>query len=167
MLTVMPPLRSSQNVEAIRESVSNHQVDTIGSDHAPHTAEEKTGQNIWDIKVGFPGLETMLPLLLTMVAKQKLSLDSVVALLAEKPSEIFKLKGRGFLKKGYSADLVVVDIKQKTKIDASKFHSKAKFSPFNGQEVQGKPVKTFVNGQLIMDNQEIIAKPGSGKVIRR
>jgi dihydroorotase len=60
-----------------------------------------------------------------------------------------------------------VDLNRKYKIDASKFHSKAKFSPFEGREVQGKPVKTFVAGQLIMDDDEIVAKPGSGHIIRR
>jgi dihydroorotase-like cyclic amidohydrolase len=61
---------------------------------------------------------------------------------------------------------VAVDFNQKFKIDASKFHSKAKYSPYNGWEVQGRPVKTFVNGLLVMDEQEIVAKAGSGGIIR-
>jgi dihydroorotase (multifunctional complex type) len=166
MLAVMPPVRSRQNAEALQEGISNGQVDIIGSDHAPHTAEEKSAQSIWDVKVGFPGLETTLPLLLTMVAKHKLSLDTLVTLLSEKPAKIFKLKGRGCLKKGSIADLVAVNFKQKTKIDASKFHSKAKFSPFDGKEVQGKPIKTFVSGLLIMDDHIIVGRAGSGTIIR-
>jgi dihydroorotase/allantoinase len=71
------------------------------------------------------------------------------------------------LEQGKKADLVAVDFNQKFTIDASKFHSKAKYSPYNGWEVQGRPVKTFVNGLLIMDEQEIVAKAGSGGVIRR
>jgi dihydroorotase-like cyclic amidohydrolase len=71
------------------------------------------------------------------------------------------------LKEGNNADLTVVDLKRKYKIEASKFHSKAKYSPFDQWIVEGKPVKTFVNGQLIMDNGEIVAKAGSGKIIRR
>ena len=102
-----------------------------------------------------------------MVRKNRLSLSHVVQLLSEKPAEIFNLKDRGRLEQGKKADLTVVDFKRKFKIDASKFHSKAKYSPFDGWEVQGKPVKTFVNGLLIMDEQEILAKPGSGEVIRR
>jgi len=71
------------------------------------------------------------------------------------------------LEQGKNADLVAVDFNRKFKIDASKFQSKAKFSPFNGWEVQGKPVKTFVSGLLVMDEQQIVAKPGSGAVLRR
>ena len=167
MLAVMPPLRSCQNAEALQEIVSSNQIDIIGSDHAPHTAEEKSARSIWDVKVGFPGLETTLPILLNMVAKQKLSLDTLVTLLAEKPAEIFHITGRGFIERGWKADMVALDLKHKFKIDASKFHSKAKFSPFNGLEIQGRPVKTFVSGLLIMDDQEILAKPGSGTILRR
>ena len=113
-----------------------------------------------------PGLETTLPLMLTMVRKNRISLGHVVQLLSEKPAEIFNLKDLGRLERGKKADIVVVDIKRKFRIDASKFHSKAKYSPFNGWEVQGKPVKTFVNGSLIMDEQNIVAKAGSGDLIR-
>jgi dihydroorotase-like cyclic amidohydrolase len=90
----------------------------------------------------------------------------VVQLLSEKPVEIFNLRDRGGLAQGRKADLTVVDFNQKFRVDASKFHSKAKYSPFDGWEVQGRPVKTFVNGLLIMDEQEIVAKAGSGEVIR-
>ena len=71
------------------------------------------------------------------------------------------------MEQGKKADLVAIDFNQKFKIDASKFHSKAKYSPFDGWEVQGRPVKTFVNGLLVMDEQEIVAKAGSGEIIRR
>jgi dihydroorotase-like cyclic amidohydrolase len=71
------------------------------------------------------------------------------------------------LEQGKKTDLVAIDFNEKFKIDASKFHSKAKYSPFDGWEVQGKPVKTFVNGLLVMDEQEIVAKAGSGEIIRR
>jgi dihydroorotase len=167
LLAMMPPLRSSENVEALWQGVTDGSVDILGSDHAPHTLEEKSARSIWDVKVGVPGLETTLPLMLTMVRKGRLTLAALVRLLAEKPAEIFNLKGRGSLKKGAKADLAMIDLKAKFTIDASKFHSKAKFSPFDGWEVQGKPVKTFINGCLIMEDGEIVAKPGSGGVLRR
>lgn len=167
MLAVMPPLRDNANIEALWNGISTGTVDVLGSDHAPHTLEEKSASSIWDVKVGFPGMETMLPLLLTMVKKSRLSLDKLVELSAEKPAEIFNLKGRGRLEQGYKADLVVIDFNKKFKINASKFRSKARFSPFDGWGVQGLPVKTFVNGQLIMDEGEIVAKAGSGEVLRR
>jgi dihydroorotase (multifunctional complex type) len=166
MLIMMPPLRSPNHIEALWKGIADGWVDVIGSDHAPHTLDEKSAGSVWDVKVGVPGLETTLPLMLTMVKKNRVSLEQVVHLLAEKPAEIFRLKDRGTLEQGQKADLTVVDFNRKFKIDASKFHSKAKYSPYDGWEVQGKPVKTYVNGLLVMDDGEIVAKPGSGEVIR-
>ena len=142
-------------------------VDSLGSDHAPHALSEKSASSVWDVKVGVPGLETTLPLILTAVKKNRLSLSQAVALLAEKPAEIFGLSDRGRLEQGKNADLTVVDFNGKFKIDASKFKSKAKFSPYDGWEVQGKPVKTFVGGLLVFDEGEIVAKAGSGSLVRR
>jgi dihydroorotase len=166
MLKMMPPLRSKSHIEALWKGVADGWVDTLGSDHAPHALSEKSGGSIWDVKVGVPGLETTLPLMLTMVRKNRISLGQVVQLLSEKPAEIFNLRDRGRLERGKKADVVVVDVKRKFRIDASKFHSKAKYSPFDCWKVQGRPVKTFVNGSLIMDEQNIVAKAGSGDLIR-
>jgi dihydroorotase len=101
-----------------------------------------------------------------MVRKNKISLGRMVQLLSEKPAELFNLRDRGSLAQGKNADLVVIDFKRKFRINASKFHSKAKFSPFDGWQVQGCPVKTYVNGLPIMDDMEIVAKAGSGKIIQ-
>ena len=142
-------------------------VDALGSDHAPHALSEKSASSVWDVKVGVPGLETTLPLILTLVKKNRLSLAQAVQLLAEKPAEIYGLNDRGRLEQGKNADLTVVDFNRKFKIEASKFKSKAKYSPYDGWEVQGKPVKTFVNGLLVFDEGEIVAKAGSGSIVRR
>ncbi|MDX1813206.1 MAG: dihydroorotase family protein [Candidatus Bathyarchaeia archaeon] len=166
MLTMMPPLRGERHIEALWKGIADGWVDVLGSDHAPHALSEKSAGSVWDVKVGVPGLETTLPLMLTMVRKSRISLPRVVQLLSEKPAEIFNLRDRGGLAQGNKADLVVVDYNQKFRIDSSKFQSKAKYSPFDGWEVQGRPVKTFVNGILVMDEQEIMVKPGSGEVIR-
>jgi dihydroorotase len=163
----MPPLRTQENVDALWKGLTEGVVDTIGSDHAPHTLQEKDAASIWDVKVGIPGLESTLPLMLTMVHRKKLTLSRAIELLSEKPAEIFQLSDRGSLEQGKNADLVVVNFNEKFKIDATKFRSKAKFSPFDKWEVQGKPSKTFVSGHLVMDDGEIIAKPGSGNVLRR
>lgn len=163
----MPPVRDKQHAEALWEGVRNGWVDIVASDHAPHTIGEKEAETVWDVKVGIPGLETTLPLLLTQVKRGRMSIGDVARLMSEKPAEIFNLKGKGYLREGNNADLTVVNLRKKFRIDASGFQSKAKFSPFDGREVEGKPAKTFVGGQLIMDEGEIIAKPGSGRVIRR
>lgn len=164
----MPPIREKKNITALWSGIKNKWIDIIGSDHAPHTLEEKTNENVWNVKTGIPGLETTLPLLLTEIAKKRqLTLTDLVRLCCEKPAEIFNLKERGGIKEGNYADLIAVDLHRKHKINASMFHSKAKFSPFDGWNVVGKPVKTFVNGQLIMDKGEIVANAGCGKIIKR
>lgn len=167
LLAMLPPLRKNEDAEALWKGIADGSIDVVGSDHAPHTLEEKSAPRIWDVKVGVPGLETTLPLMLTMLKKSRLTIDQLVQLLAEKPAEIFSLKGRGRLEQSYSADLVAINLKEKSLIDSSKFRSKAKFSPFDGWEVQGKLVKTIVNGHVVMDEGELVAKPGSGRVIRR
>jgi len=163
----MPPIREEHHAEALWNGVFNGWIDILGSDHAPHTLEEKKAKVVWDVKVGVPGLETTLPLLLKEVNGGRLTIGDIVKLMAEKPAEIFNLKGRDSLKEGNNADLVVVDLNRKYRVDASKFHSKAKYSPFDGWNVEGKPVKTFVGGQLIMDEGEIVAEAGSGEIIGR
>jgi dihydroorotase len=163
----MPPVREKRHIQALWKGIRAGWIDIIGSDHAPHAVEEKNAKTVWDVKVGVPGLETTLPLLLTEVNRGRLSMADVIRLMSEKPAEIFKLKGKGSLKEGNNADLTVIDLDRKHKIDSAKFHSKARYSPFDGRQVKGKPVKTFVNGQLIMDDGEIVAKAGSGQIIRR
>lgn len=161
-----PPLRDKNHVDFLWEGLKHGIVDVVGSDHAPHTLAEKNAQTVWDVKVGIPGLETTLPLMLTAVNAGTIGLADIVRLMAENPAKIFGLRGRGAIKEDFKADLVVIDLKAEYCIDASKFHSKAKFSPFNGQRVKGKPVKTFVCGRLIMDEGEIIAEAGCGEIIR-
>jgi len=163
---MLPPLRTRTDAEALWKAIKQGLIDTVASDHAPQSIEEKSAKSIWDVKPGIAGIETLLPLMLNEVNRGRLTLNELVRLTCEKPKEIFHLKDRGSLSEGNVADITVVDIKQKHKIDASKFYSKAKFSPFDGWRVKGKCVKTFVNGQLTMDNSEIVAKPGTGRIIR-
>jgi dihydroorotase-like cyclic amidohydrolase len=96
----------------------------------------------------------------------RLSIGEIVKLMGENPAKIFGLKGLGNLNEGFSADLVAVDLKREFRIDASSFHSRAKFSPFDGKLVKGRAVKTFVGGKLVMDEGEIVAEPGCGKIIK-
>lgn len=163
----MPPIRDRAQVASLWDGIERGWIDIVASDHAPHTLKEKEDGSVWDVKVGVPGLETTLPLLLTEVKRGRLSIGDIVRLLSEKPSQIFNMKGKGQLREENHADLTVVDLRRKFKIDASKFKSKAKFSPFDGREVEGRPVKTFVRGQLVMDEGEIVTKAGSGKILRR
>jgi dihydroorotase (multifunctional complex type) len=161
-----PPLRNTNDIAVLWEALNQGSIDIIASDHAPHLLEEKKAESVWDVKPGFPNLETIVPLILTQINKGRLTMADLIRLMAERPAQVFHLKERGQLAKGYNADVTVVDMHKEYRINAAKFHSKAKYSPFDGWKVRGKPVKTFVNGQLVMDDGEVIAKPGTGQIIR-
>jgi dihydroorotase len=163
----MPPVREKTHTAALWEGIRNGAIDLLASDHAPHTLQEKNNEDVWKVKVGIPGLETTLPLMLTRVSRKQLSLPDLVRLLAEKPAEIFGLTSKGKIEGGKDADLTVIDLTKKGKVDPSKFHSKAQFSPFEGWNVMGTAVKTFVGGKLVMDQGEIVGEAGSGQVLRR
>ncbi|MEM1585868.1 MAG: dihydroorotase family protein [Candidatus Bathyarchaeia archaeon] len=163
---VNPPLRPLSDVLYLQQALKNGLVDIVASDHAPHAFEEKDTSSIWDVSAGIPGIETMLPLMLTMFNKGQIPLQTLVKVLSENPSRIFGFKDRGQIAEGFYADLVVVDLKREWTINSPDFYSKAKFSPFDGWRVMGKPLKTFVNGILVMDEGEIVAKPGCGRIVR-
>jgi len=160
-----PPLRDYETIQKLWNMLTKGNIDIIASDHAPHTIEEKKGIMSEGVLPGIPGLETTLPLLLTQVNNDRLSLFQLVMLLAENPARIFNLKNKGCIKPGYDADLTIVDLKQKFTIDSSKFHSKARYTPFEGFKVVGKPVKVMLNGETVMEDGEIWLKPGGAQVI--
>jgi len=162
----IPPLRKRDDVTYLWRQLQRGFVDTVASDHAPHSLGEKQAESTWDVKPGIAGLETMIPLLLAQVNKGRLTVQQLVRLASKKPAEIYHIKDRGTLAQGSFADITVVDLKKEYQIDASKFHSKAKFSPFDGWKVKGMPVKTIVNGQFIVDEGEIVARLGTGRIIR-
>jgi len=167
LAVIAPPLRDKTHHDALWKGIQDGIIDTIGSDHAPHKLEEKLTSSVWDVKPGVPGLETTLPLMMTLVKQKCLNIDQLVQLLSENPARIYGLTDRGDIDIGKAADLTIIDYNAQYKLDASKFKSKAKFSPYNGWEVTGKPAKTIVNGQLVFDEGEIVARGGVGSLVRR
>jgi len=163
----MPPVRDRLYAKVLWNGIRDGSIEIIVSDHAPHALTEKEAEKVWDVKVGVPGLETTLPLLLTEVKRGRLSIGDIVRLMSEKPSEIFKLKGKGVIKSGFDADLTVVDLDKEHRLDAALFRSKAKYSPFDGRLVKGQAVRTIVRGQMVMEDGQILVKPGSGEIVRR
>jgi dihydroorotase-like cyclic amidohydrolase len=163
---MVPPLRNRSDVEALWNGTRKGELDVIASDHAPHSLEEKNKADFWSVKPGIPGLETTLPLLLTRIHRREIGLAQLVELLAENPARIFGLKGKGRLKEGLEGDVVLIDLKEKHRIDSSKFYSKAHFSPFDGVECVGKPVVTIASGHVVYDHGEII-ETNVGKILAR
>jgi len=162
----VPPLRSPEDARGLREELLRCRIDIVASDHAPHSNEEKLRGSIWEVPPGIPGLETTFPLLFTLVAKGDLPLRKVVDSLSSKPAKLFGINGRGEIREGFAADLILVDPRSEYILDSSKFKSKAKYSPFDGWRVKGRVVETIVNGEVVMDRGEIIGKPGIGALLR-
>jgi dihydroorotase len=162
---MIPPLRTARDEESLMRGLVDGAVDLIASDHAPHTVEEKK-QRFIDAPSGIPGLETMLPLILTEMLEGRITLRRVIQTMSENPSQLFGLKDMGKIAEGYNADIALVDLHKEKRIDAQTFSSKAKYTPFAGRIVKGIPVMTVVNGIPVMRDGEILGKPGDGKVIK-
>jgi dihydroorotase len=148
---VNPPLRSEEDVAAVREGLSNGTIDMIASDHAPHSPEEKSRP--WDqAPFGVIGLETTLGLVLTYLVRPGiLTLSQAIEKMSVIPARIFGLDvlGVGTLRPEVKADLTLIDLDRKWKVDANHFYSKGRNCPFNGWELQGKAILTIVAGRMV------------------
>jgi dihydroorotase len=151
---VNPPLRSEEDVLAIREGLSNGTIDIIASDHAPHSPEEKNKH--WNqAPFGIIGLETTLGLVLTFLVRPGiLTLSQAIAKMTIIPARIFGLDvlGVGTLRPGVKADLTLIDLDRKWKVDANRFSSKGRNCPFNGWELHGKAILTIVGGRIVVED---------------
>ncbi len=163
-LKVLPPLRTKRDIEALWVALNQGIIDIIASDHAPHLKSEKNAEFL-EAPPGFPGLETTLPLMLTQLNKGRITLQRIVEILSQKPAEIFHLKNKGKIEEGYDADVTLIHLKRKDKIKSEKFHTKAKYTPFEGWKIIGKAEITIVNGRIVMEQGEITAPKGTGKII--
>jgi dihydroorotase len=148
-LKVNPPLRTKEDVEFIHQMIEEDGIDIIATDHAPHLKSEK---ELGFIKApfGIIGLETALPLTITKLYKEKkIDLMKLIAKLTCNPAKIFNLKNKGALRKGYDADITIIDLNLKKKIE--KFNSKCNNSPFLGWYLEGFPVMTIVAGKVVFN----------------
>ncbi|HQT45193.1 MAG TPA: amidohydrolase family protein, partial [Candidatus Micrarchaeota archaeon] len=155
---VKPPLRSKEELAGLWQSI--HLVDCIGSDHAPHTAEEKK-----DGASGYPQLDTTMPLMIWALKKELLEIDDIVRLCCEGPAKIFGLAGRGAIKQGYHADLAMYDMSKSWKVKSSDLFTKCGWSPYEGMELGPRPSKVIVGGEIAFDAGQVVSKPGSGKCV--
>ncbi len=159
-----PPIRSKRHQEALWRGLQNGIVDVIGSDHAPHTLEEK--QNAYPSSPsGMPGVQTLVPLMLDHVNKGRLSLQRFVDLTSHGPNRLFGLAGKGRLAKGYDADITLVDMKASRTITNQQMESRCGWTPFDGMNVTGWPVGTIVRGHQVMREGEI-SDPAIGQPVK-
>ncbi|MBS3128178.1 dihydroorotase family protein [Candidatus Woesearchaeota archaeon] len=152
-----PSLKTKQDQDALWKGIYDGTIDTIGSDHAPHTLSEKN--DIACCPFGVPGLETTLPLLLDAVNQGKISLTHVVQLTSRNPAKIFGIKNKGYLKPRYDADIVILDMQKKKRIENKKLYTKCKWSPFAGKTLQGWPILTLVKGKIIYQDGLLFETP--------
>lgn len=146
-----PPLRKSE------DKISFLDIDEstiIGTDHAPHSIEEKT-KGTWDSASGIPSIETVLSILLTEVNKNNLSLELIPKIFSENPAKRFGLKSKGFVKENYDADLTVVNLNKSGVFNIDEFYTKAEYSPFDGMKYCGKATMTISGGNIVMQDNEI------------
>ena len=155
LVQMNPPIRDKRHQQALWEALVNGVVDIIGSDHAPHTLEEKQ-KPYPGSPSGFPGTQTLVPLMLDHINKGRMDLKLLVKLLAHNPARIFKLKNQGFIKEGCKAHFTVIDLKAKRRIEASWLASKSQWSPFVGKIVTGWPMATFLYGEPVVKEDEVI-----------
>ena len=164
LLKMNPPVRSREHAEVLWRGLLDGTIEVIGTDHSPHTREEKMFDNpmgdIWKAIPGWPGVETNVPLMLTQVNAGRMNLNQYVKVQAEGPARAWNLWPRkGNLGKGADGDVTIVDMRKEGTIDQDQLRSKSKLTPFNGFRVKGMPVYTIVRGNVVMENGEIVGKP--------
>lgn len=150
-LKVNPPLRSREDVEALRKGLIDGTIDAIASDHAPHAPEEKEREFEY-AAFGIVGLETSLPLMITeLVRKKVLSFSQLIEKMSLQPARIIGIDklGRGSLAEGSPADLTIINPEVQAEVDTSRFESRSRNTPFTGWKLYGWPEQVFVGGNLV------------------
>ncbi len=159
-----PPVRDARHRERIWKALAEGVVDVLGSDHAPHTREEKDHAYPGSHS-GMTGVQTLVPIMLDHVNAGRLTLQRLVDLTSHGPQRLFGIRGKGRIAVGWDADLTVVDLKRRETIRDSWIESRVGWTPYNGKEVTGWPVGTFVRGRRVMWQGELV-KSGFGEPVR-
>ncbi|MEZ7717333.1 amidohydrolase family protein [Leptotrichia wadei] len=163
LLRMKPELREKSDNEFLWEAINRGEVDTIGTDHAPHLISEKLEK----ITFGMPGVETSLALMINAYNEGKISLEIIQKLMCENPAKIMKIEKRGKLQEGYFADVIVVDTKKEwiVGIDDT-IESKCGWTPYENWRLKGKNIMTIVNGEIVYENGKINENVKSGKEVK-
>jgi dihydroorotase/allantoinase len=164
-LRMNPPIRSKEHGEALFQGLLDGSIEAIGTDHSPHTREEKLNDDIWVAISGFTSVETSLAVFLSMAVNTgRMTLEQLVRVSSEGPAKCWDLyPQKGTIQLGSDGDLTIVDLDERWTIDEDKLHSKNNVTPFNGVEVQGRAVGTIVRGNVVMQDGELLADAPLGK----
>ncbi len=161
---VNPPLRENYDKGILWTALNNEIIDIVATDHAPHLKEDKEC-DYFHALAGIPELDTFGSMMLNASLEGDLSLNRMVEMCSEKPAEIFEIKNKGFIKEGFDADLIVVDLEKETEIKNKNLFTKCKWSPYNDMKLKGVIEKTLVNGNLIFDDGKIVNKIEGKEVV--
>ena len=159
-----PPIREARHREALWAAVNAGLIDVLGSDHAPHTREDKE-KPYPQSPSGMPGVQTLVPVMLTHVAAGRLSLERFVDLACAGPARAFNIAGKGRLALGYDGDLTLVDLKAKRTITHQWIASRCGWTPYDGFEATGWPIMTVLRGNVVMRDGQLQGEP-LGRTIR-
>jgi dihydroorotase len=158
-----PPLRDAKHREALWQALRSGIVDVLGSDHAPHTLDDKANPYPQSPS-GMTGVQTLVPIMLDHVDKGRLTLERFVDLTSAGPQRVFGIAGKGRIAEGYDADLTIVDLKRRRKITNDWIESRAKWTPYDGVEVVGWPLGTIIRGRRVMWEGELITPAGGRRL---
>ncbi len=159
-----PPIRGERHLQAAWAAIADGTVDTVGSDHAPHPRARK--ELPWpDCAAGLTGVQTLVPVMLDHVNAGRLSLSRLVDLLSAGPARVYGAVGKGRLAAGYDADLTLVDLRARRRIEEDWIVSPCGWTPFAGMAVTGWPVATILRGQVVMREDEVLGSP-QGRLVR-
>ncbi len=168
-LKVSPGLKTSEDRAALWDALASGVIDIVTTDHAPGTKKEKEvgRDDIWKAQSGVPGVETLLPIMLTEgVAKGRLTLERLVDIMCVKPAQIFGLFPRkGVIREGSDADLVILDLQKKTTISAEKLHYKVGWTPYEGMKVIGMPAMTISRGEVLVEDGKVVGSKKHGQFL--
>ena len=159
-----PPVREARHRAGLWRAVQEGVFDVMGTDHAPHTLDEKA-QDYPASPSGMPGVQTLVPLMLTHVAEGRLSLARFVDLVCHGPQRVFGIAGKGRLARGYDADFTIVDLKRRETITNAAQATKSGWTPYDGMTATGWPIGTIIRGRRVMWDGEI-TEPPAGKPVR-
>lgn len=159
-----PPVRERHHIEGLWRGIERGVVDVIGSDHAPHTLEEKA-RPYPQSPSGMPGVQTLVPIMLDHVNAGRLSLERFVDLTSHGAQRIFGIAGKGRMAAGWDADFTLVDMKHSREITDDWSASKSGWTPFHGRTVKGWPMATIVRGKIVMRDDELVG-PSQGEPVK-
>jgi dihydroorotase len=163
-----PPIREGRQREPILQALLDGTIDILGTDHAPHAEEEKQRPAFWDNACGFPGVETSMRLMLTLVQEGRMTMEQYVRMASAAPARAFGLWPRkGVIQSGADGDIAVVDPAARGTIRGAELHSiRSRFTPFEGMETVGRAVATIVRGRIVMQDGKVLDAPGWGRMER-